>query len=117
MYKKNDFHYYLEMKLFLVFLEKSWDQLFSALVIVQVGHQPQIGVERLGILVVQGIKEVGPVLISLVRKISVQSLLYQVAHLHARYIGSVVFQEMNDVILDGKLLRVLFKEHWQQWIG
>ena len=64
------------MKLFLVPLEESWDQLFSALVIVQISHKPKISMERLGLLVVQGIEKVNSVLVGLVREISVQALLH-----------------------------------------
>ena len=105
------------MKLFLVPLEESWDQLFSALVIVQISHKPKISMERLGLLVVQGIEKVNSVLVGLVREISVQALLHQVAHLHASNIGSVTLQEMNDIVLNGKLLGVLLKQHWQKRVG
>ena len=64
------------MKLFLVPLEESWDQLFSALVIVQISHKPKISVECLCLLVVQVIENVNSILVSLVREISVQALLH-----------------------------------------
>ena len=105
------------MKLLLVTLEKSRNKLISLVVVVQVGHQSQIGMEGLGLFVVQGVEKINSVLIYFVRKVGKQSLLDQIRHLYASHVGRVSLQEVNDVVLDHKFPRVLFEQHRQEWIG
>jgi hypothetical protein len=48
--------------------------------VVAVGDHPQIGMERLGALIVHGIEKVDSVLVGLVRKIRIQALTDHILH-------------------------------------
>lgn len=55
-----------------------------------VGHEPQVGVVRLGGLVVHRVKEVDPVLVGFVREVSKQALVDEVLHLPARHLQKFI---------------------------
>ena len=93
------------------FLEKCRNQ-FDLLVVVDVGHQSQVGMKWFSLFVIQRIKEIDSILISLVRKVGIQSLLHKVLHLHSSHIGRIRFQKLNHVVLDGKFLGIFLQKNY-----